>query len=262
MGAFEKVLPYYNRAYKIRQKRKDLNGLAENEAYFGDFYFKQKKYLDAIPFYIKSLNLCKQMDYTYLQKVNAEQLASCYASISKFDSALVYLKQAVALNNKLMDESTVQTINNLEIQFETEKKEKQIAEQDAKIAQQELDIKQGTYLLISIAGVGFIMLVISFFIIKQIRLKQKQLLEENKLKDEITKFKILTKLNDERLRIAKDLHDNIGAQLTFIISFLDNMLYVLDENNQQFKAKLTELNEFSKKAIKELRLTINQLNKN
>ncbi len=260
-GDFEKALPYYNEAYKIRQQRKDVNGLAENETYFGDFYFKQEKYQQAIPYYQKAFQLCQQINYTYLQKVNAEQLAKSYSSTNQHDSSLVYYKKTVELNDILLNESTFKTINNLEIQFETEKKEKQIAEQEAEIAQQEFEIKQRTYLLYSVVGVGILVLVIGFFVIRQIRFKQQQLLAENKLKDEITKVKVLTKLNEERLRIAKDLHDNIGAQLTFIISSIDNMMYVIDDKQEQLKTKLNELNEFSKAAIKELRVTINQLNK-
>ena len=40
---YQKALPYYDEAYDIRLKREDKNGLAENNTYYGDFYFKQNQ---------------------------------------------------------------------------------------------------------------------------------------------------------------------------------------------------------------------------
>lgn len=258
---FDKALPYYDLAYTIRQKREDRNGLAENNTYYGDFYFKQQKYKDAVPFYRRAINLCEEIRYTYLQKVNAGQLALCYQNMNQYDSALVFQKMSVQLKDSLLNESTNRTINNLEIQFETEKKEKQIAQQTVILAEKELEVKQRSYFIYLIVAVGLLLLLIGFFIIRQIKFKQKQLIEENRLKDEIAQAKVIGKLNQERLRIAKDLHDNIGAQLTFIISSIDNMGYFIEEKNTLLKEKLNDLNDFSKQAIKELRTSINQLNK-
>ncbi|MCB0402916.1 MAG: tetratricopeptide repeat protein [Flavobacteriales bacterium] len=259
---YEEALPFYERAYQIRLKRNDLNGLAENNTYYGDFYFKQQQFAEAIPFYQKAYTLCRQIKYNYLQKVNAEQLATCFQQEQQFDSTLFYLKKSVELNDQLLNESTLKTINNLEIQFETEKKEKLIAEHNTVIAKKELQFKQRTYLMYSIVAIVVILLVIGFFIIRHIRFKQQELIEENRLKDQITKGKVLAKLNEERLRISKDLHDNIGSQLTFIISSIDNLNYYLGEQQQNLAEKLQAINTYSREAIKELRATINELNKN
>lgn len=257
---YEKALPYYDLAYAIRQKRNDKNGLAENNTYYGDFYFKQQKYNLAVPFYRKAISLCQEIKYIYLQKVNAGQLALCYKNLNQYDSALVFQKMSVLLKDSLLNERTNKTINNLEIQFETEKKEKQIAEQTVVLTEKELEVKQRSYFIYLIGAIGLLILIIGVFIIRQIKFKQKQLIQENKLKDEIAQAKVTGKLNQERLRIAKDLHDNIGAQLTFIISSIDNMGYFIEEKNILLKAKLNDLNDFSKQAIKELRNSINQLN--
>src|SRR5690606_23707201 len=152
------------------------------------------------------------------------------------------------------------TINNLEIEFETEKKEKLIAEQNATLAKKELQFKQRTYFLYSIIGVGIILLIIGYFIYKQQRLKQQKLEEENRLKDEIVKIQLQGKLTEERVRISRDLHDNIGSQLTFIISSIDNMSYYIKDTNNELKNKLKDLNEFSRTAITQLRDTIKKLN--
>ena len=70
------------------------------------------------------------------------------------------------------------------------------------------------------------------------------------------------KLNEQRLSISRDLHDNIGAQLTFIISSVDNIKYAFDIQNQKLDSKLQSISNFAKTTIVELRDTIWAMNNN
>ncbi len=259
-GEYEKALPFYHKAFEMRSDRNDLNGLAENNSYYGDFYYKQNRFSEAIPFYQKALEIGKEINYTYLLNVISEQLAYCYTEIKDFQKALFYKQQAESYKDSLLNESTNKTIHDLEIQFETEKKEKQIANQKAELSKQQLKLKQRNYILTAIAGLILFFLVISVLVYRRQKFKQQQLLEENKLKEEIAKIQLKNKLQEERLRISRDLHDNIGAQFTFIISSIDNIQYYIKDSNEQLKTKLEELNKFSRIAITELRNTIKSLN--
>jgi signal transduction histidine kinase len=58
------------------------------------------------------------------------------------------------------------------------------------------------------------------------------------------------------------LHDNIGSQLTFIISSVDNVKYGFDITNEKLDNKLTNISSFAKETILELRDTIWAMNSN
>ncbi|NQX93295.1 MAG: hypothetical protein HRT74_14435, partial [Flavobacteriales bacterium] len=58
----------------------------------------------------------------------------------------------------------------------------------------------------------------------------------------------------EKLRISRDLHDHIGAELTLIKSKADVLAY--QQEDEQLKIKLNQLSEWSAGAIEELRKTI------
>ncbi|MCE7070788.1 MULTISPECIES: sensor histidine kinase [unclassified Dyadobacter] len=65
-----------------------------------------------------------------------------------------------------------------------------------------------------------------------------------------------SQLKNQRERIARDLHDGIGSQLTHIISRLDIMAF----NNQANQTQLADLRDFTSETFQQLRETIWVLN--
>ena len=65
---------------------------------------------------------------------------------------------------------------------------------------------------------------------------------------------------EQRLQISRDLHDNIGSQLTFIISSVDNIKYAFEIQNSKLDNKLSSISNFAKSTIVELRDTIWAMN--
>ena len=67
-------------------------------------------------------------------------------------------------------------------------------------------------------------------------------------------------MHEQRLTISKDLHDNIGSQLTFIISSLDNLKYFEFAKDKLYE-KFDAIGGFTKHTITDLRDTIWAMNK-
>lgn len=252
---------YLDESYAIRKRRNDTYGIAECLVLYADFYYAQNNYQEAIVWFTDCYQMAIANKYIHLGQYAAEYAAICYQKLGQYEEALTYQKNQQSLKDSLLNEKTNKAINELETQFETEKKEKQIAEQNILINNKELEIEQRNFYLYISIGLAVLILIVLFLIVKQVRFKQQKLIAANKLKDEISRIKLLTKLNEERVRISRDLHDNIGSQLTFIISSIDNMSYVMKDTNNELKNKLNELNEFSRSAITQLRDTIKTLNK-
>lgn len=80
------------------------------------------------------------------------------------------------------------------------------------------------------------------------------------LRDEKDRQKLLAyenqlKLLQEKERISRDLHDNVGSQLTIVSSGLDNALF-LAEHNKLYPANLAIINQNVREAVQSLRDTI------
>ena len=69
------------------------------------------------------------------------------------------------------------------------------------------------------------------------------------------------KLQEQRLSISRDLHDNIGAQLTFIISSLENTKFGIPNLETAVEKRLDKISDFTRNTIVELRDTIWAMNK-
>ena len=105
-----------------------------------------------------------------------------------------------------------------------------------------------------------ISLLLGYIIYTQQKLKNKQLKRESEFKEALLKIEAQNKLQAQRYRISRDLHDNIGAQLTFIISSLDNLKYGF-EIPERLNSKLSSISNFTSSTITELRDTIWAMNK-
>ena len=71
---------------------------------------------------------------------------------------------------------------------------------------------------------------------------------------------LVTVRHEFSLAISRDLHDSIGAQLTFINSILDGLKNLSAQLNDTINKKINTLAEFSENSITELRNTLWVLN--
>lgn len=104
--------------------------------------------------------------------------------------------------------------------------------------------------------------LIAFLIYRQQKLKNTQQAQEHELKSAILLIQNQNKLQEQRLNISRDLHDNIGSQLTFIISSVDNIKHAFEITNEKLDNKLSNISSFAREKIVELRDTIWAMNTN
>ncbi len=248
----EKLL---NRALQIRLQLNDQTGIAENNFYLGDLNFNQNKFNEALPFYEKTLQIAIKNNYLDLMKNCYQVIASCHEKLGNTNESLSNYKKYNQYKDSLTNKETNSKIAELEIQFDTSKKEKQIL-------QQQSDAKQKNFYLIGISVLALLIGLIGYLIYKQQKQKNQQQAQENDLKLAFEKIENQNKLQEQRLNISRDLHDNIGSQLTFIISSVENVKYGFDITNQKLDNKLTNISSFAKDTILELRDTIWAMNSN
>jgi signal transduction histidine kinase len=247
----EKAEENLKKSLEIRKRKNDLFGEAICLTNLGELYLLKNDFLKSIDYFKKSQIIAEKIFFTDLMRHNAENIAACYERIQKKDLAYPWLLLAKRLSDSLNNDAYAKNISFLQVKFETEKKEKELAENQAKLSHQELLIEKRNYLITGILLFTFIIIVVGIYIYKNQKQKQEQLIRENKLKDELTMVKVESELNQERLRISRELHDNIGSHLTFIVSLIDKAKGLNGENKN-----LDSLRDYTSEAIRQLRETI------
>lgn len=191
-----------------------------------------------------------------------ETLMLIYAIENNRDSLNFYSKQYKLALNSNLSESNLKYSQEIEAKYETEKKENEILAQKATIAENKLNINRKNTQLIGLVVLAAVLSLLGYLLFKQQKLKNEQLQKESQLKEALVKIETQNKLQEQRLRISRDLHDNIGAQLTFIISSIENLQYGFKITNEKLTDKLLGISNFTKETISELRDTIWAMNKN
>ena len=151
-------------------------------------------------------------------------------------------------------------VQELETKYETEKKEIELQKAKVQNLAHELKIKKRTTFLISALALAFLLGLIGYLVYKQQLLKNKQIIKENELRQALFKIENQNNLQEQRLAISKELHDNIGSQLTFIISSLDNLKY-FEFTKEKIYDKFDAITGFTRSTIADLRDSIWAMNK-
>lgn len=252
---FTEAKKLFDTALKIRIKLNDKYGIADNYAYLGDLFFAEKKYEDAIENYTKSLEMSQKYGFNNLLLHNYKMVSQCYEFSNNASMALQSFKKHIFYKDSILNIETNEKIAELEVKFETNEKEKLLIKK-------ENEVKNFRNKLLIVSILALFIGLLGALIYRQQKFKNKQQEQEFQLKNAIAKIETQNKLQKQRLTISRDLHDNIGAQLTFIISSIDNIKYAFPIKDLNLDKKLNKISDFTKATILELRDTIWAMNSN
>ena len=259
-GKFSQAEKLFQDALTIRIKRKDDIGIAENYTCFGDLFFAKKDFQKAIEYYRKSAEIASKLGYIYLAQTSYKRISDSYDHLGRSEDAFSYYKLYSQYKDSLLNKETNEKIAELDISYETSKKEQALRDNQNLLKQHQTENSYRTNVLIVVLVLIIFIALSAYLLYRQQKLKNTQLTQENELKVVIAQVETQNKLQEQRLTISRDLHDNIGSQLTFIISSVDNIRYAFDLKNSKLDAKLQNISSFSRETIVELRDTIWAMN--
>lgn len=251
---------FFKEALAIKQELGDLNEAATSQLSLGILQTKLGQYSQAVPNLRTAITIFEKND-------NSERLLDAYPALNKAyifsgqkDSAIHFLDKYILLQEKIAQDNLAEITLDLDKKYQSEKKERLIAQNKSKLLKNESDLRKKRFQLLILGIILFSALTISFFIYRNQKFKNQQLQQESELKEAKAKIETQIKLQEQRLQISRDLHDNIGSQLTFLISSMDNLKYAENLPSEFVNDKLDNLSSFTKTTIGELRDTIWAMN--
>lgn len=232
---------------KLRQLIKDTFSIALSFADLGFMYTEQGKFDEAMKQYEQSNEIAAAMKYIELQEANYKTMADIAERQGNAGLSLDYFKKFTLLKDSIYNNSKMKQIEELNAKYETEKKETQLKLQKASLTQKNIIIWAGAASL----------LLLTFYSIAWYRKKQAQ----NKLQlqstimeqQDIATKAVIAAEENERRRIAADLHDGVGQIMSAAkmnLSAFEGELLFKDEAQKTSFEKIISLVDESCKEVR------------
>lgn len=251
----------YLECIELYKKQDNNYELSSTFNAYASCLIKQGKYKQSIPFLETALDYARKSNGALLEIATRKNLAKAYSKLHNYQEAFKQMQLHNLVKDSLFEQEKTKAVFELEKQYQTEKKEKEILQQRAVIAENNLILEhKNTQIIVACFLILASVLMGYMFFYKQ-KQKAKRLEKENLLKDAYAKIETQKQLEKQRLKISRDLHDNIGSQLTFIISSLENIKYYFKEANSEVNNRIDSISKFTRQTISELRDTIWAMNK-
>lgn len=251
---YKKSETYLKQALEIRKKLKDDFALMLNYTALGEFYKETKEHQLSNQYFEQSNAVARKIKFTDIQKYNYQQITGNYEALGNHQKAFESLKSFNVLNDSLYTAQKLKDVEEISTKYETAEKENQILQQQTKLTNR-------NFWIFGLAALVVIIGLIGFLFYKQQVLKSLRQKQENEMKLALQQIENQNKLQEQRLSISRDLHDNIGAQLSFIISAIDTIKYYVNDKDESLVGRLSNIGSFAKETIQELRDTIWAMNK-
>jgi signal transduction histidine kinase len=211
---YDKAMQAMEKAYIILKTSNNKVWIGELLNDIGAILTEQKKYAESISYLKDAMNLLKQTGNKNKIKDIYYNLARAYEETGDYKNALESYKQQALYKDSLFNSDMLTRTADMQAKYETEKHEKEIAAQKERIEEQRFQL---IVLLVLAASAIIIILLTSFLFYNRHRNKQKAMLDKMLLDEQKMRIKaIIDAQEEDRKRIAKDLHDSVG-QLLFIL---------------------------------------------
>ncbi|MGY3211746.1 tetratricopeptide repeat-containing sensor histidine kinase [Mucilaginibacter sp. HD30] len=211
---FPQSLEYYNRSLIYSEKLGDRFFVAANLNNMGNVYALMSNYPKAIEFNTRGLKIAEDIKATNIMVEAYGSLADDYAGIGDLQKALELKNKFIAVKDEYINVERSSQMAEMQTRYETEKKENQIVTlkqqqqiSSLNIEQQQLQLQKRNYQVLTITGVTISLVIFGYLYNNRQRARQ-----------QLDKLKAIADTEkQERTRIAKDIHDDMGSGLSKII---------------------------------------------
>jgi signal transduction histidine kinase len=236
---FNKALQYYLNSLKMSESMEDKSTMASALHNIGNIYSKQGKFLSSGKNFQKSLAIAMSLKNKDVIRDNYLGLSIMYEGKGDINRALMNRKFYENWKDSIVNESHLRAVSQLEIKYQTEKKEKDILALSAVKLKNEavLEKQQSRIKNLSFSLLGLTLLFgLASVLFKQYTSNKKQIALISAIAD--------TQI-EERKRIAQDLHDGVGGSLALAKNKLESLLASEKEKSKKITAFLETLTQTS-----------------
>jgi len=231
------AMEYLFKALKMDEGIGKKRGMARHLGNIGALYIElsamgKKKYSEAEEYLQRSLTLAMEIGALSGIEFAHKNYSRLYESTGQFQKSLEHYKLYAETKDSLLNEESFRQINEMQIKYETEKKEKEIELLSSKNEIQELQLSKNRYLIFGLVGIVLLGTVIAVLFIRQNKLQARQkeiVLEQKLLRAQMNPHFIFNSLNSIQRLI---LESNNEDAYEYLEKFSSLMRRILEHSGQ------------------------------
>lgn len=255
LNLFDSAVFYFQKSYENASAVNSRWNMTEPLMQIGFIYLQQKNYANAEKQVKLGLAIAEADSIRFFMKEGYGTLSDVYAATGRYKEAFELLQQYNAIKDTILTEERKKFALDLEKKYESLKK-------DDQLKTQQLEIRQQTRMNYALAGGAAVLMLLLILLYRNYR--QKQHLQQQRILELETRERlaateaVLKGEEQERTRLAKDLHDGLGGMLSGIKYSFQTMkgnLIMTPDNQQAFERSMDMLDS----SIREMRRVAHNL---
>lgn len=139
---YDKALKNYQKSLVMVRKMGDEKRVAQRLNAIAQIHLKNKNYEKAADYCEQSIAIAKEINAKAELQDGYRNIAKAYQKMGNFDKAYQNLEDYITVHDSIFNEKTMQQLQELEVKYQTEKKQQQIALQKTQIEKKNIEIKQ------------------------------------------------------------------------------------------------------------------------
>jgi signal transduction histidine kinase len=255
---YDQALKLFDEALQIRERLGDLKGISSTLSRIGTVYTETERYRDASKVLNRSLSIANNIS-TIEEKLSALLgLAKLKALTNELDSSFVLMRLYIATKDSVYDARIKQQILDVQSQYETDKLEQDLElvktekeNTEIKLSQRKTEIWLLFFVFLSIIGAGI-------FLFYRHQQRQKAITNAERISEQETRMSaVFQAQEEERRRIAKELHDGVGQTISAIKMNYQNLTSQTSE--KELSSEFQKIERMLDNAGKEVRNISHQM---
>ena len=214
-GKFDEALRYMNESKELRIGVGDKTGTAVAINTIGELYMRRKMWRDAIPYFQQAIEMAHNINFPDLEVYSYHMLAECYAKSGNYKDAYTQLQTFIDSNDKLTAQQRLKESEEREAKYQTNKKEERNRLLTEKNRTQEIRLNRNKIAIYALVAIMLLIAGVFYLLYTRNKLKQQARLKEAIMEEQKLRTRdVLVAEENERKRIAADLHDGVGQVMS------------------------------------------------